>query len=89
MSENTTKPSRNTAHTKDVTMSPNATGAEGGMTSDGEGFGVGTKFSAVLNERMNKSLNRNNGEDIVRPQANTGMIPNAGISKASRKSGRI
>jgi len=82
-----TNPSRNTSHTKDVTASPNPGGAASGATSDGEGFGVGTRFSATLNERENKSINRNNSVD--RPSANTGMIPNAGIGKGSRKTGRV
>ena len=55
----------------------------------GEKMGVGTKYTAVLNERENKSINRNNGSDIVRADANGGMIPNAGISRASRKTGRV
>lgn len=84
-----TKPSRNSAHQKDVTSSPNPKGSAGGQTSEGEGFGVGTKYSATLNERPNKSINRNNGSEIARPSANTGMIPNGSIGKGSRKTGRV
>lgn len=60
-----------------------------GPVSDGEKMGVGTKYSATLNERDNKSINRNNGSDIVRASANEGMLPNGSISRASRKTGRV
>lgn len=86
---NMQKPSRNTTHTEDVTANPNPSGAAGGSPSDGEGFGVGSRYNATLNERANKSINRNNGEGLGRPSANTGMIPNGSISKASRKTGRV
>jgi hypothetical protein len=82
---NKQQPSRNKSHTRDVTMNPNPSAAEGGMPSEGEGMGVGSTYSAVLNERPNKSINRNNGID--RPSANTGMIP--GVTKAQRKTGRV
>lgn len=80
-------PSRNTVHKKDVTSSGNGTATEGGQQGDGEGFGVGTKYSATLNERENKSINRNNS--VERPSANTGVIPNGSIGKGSRKTGRV
>lgn len=79
--------SRNTAHSKEVTNNPNGTSTESGQQGDGEGFGVGTKYSATLNERENKSINRNNG--VERPSANTGKIDNAGIGKGSRKTGKV
>lgn len=80
-------PSRNTTHSKDITNSPNATGTEKGQNTEGEGFGVGTRYNATLNERENKSINRNNSVD--RPSANPGTIPNGSIGKGSRKTGRV
>lgn len=82
-----TIPSRNTTHQKDVTNSGNPTATEGGQTTDGEGFGVGSRYSATLNERENKSINRNNS--VERPSANTSTIPNGSIGKGSRKTGRV
>ena len=86
-------PSRNSSHKVDVTLPPNPKGTDAGEPSDGEsvaqGFGVGTTFKAVLNERPNKSINRNNGSDVVRAQANTGMVDNGGYSKSSRRTGKV
>ena len=85
----TKTPSRNTTHGKNITAVPNALSVEGGMPSEGEGGGVGTLYPTTLVERPNKSINRNNGDDIARPSANSGMIPNGSISKATRKTGRV
>lgn len=78
-------PSRSTKKSVNAKNSANGAGADSGMASDGEGFGVGSSYTAVLNERQNKSINRNNGAD--RPSANTGMVPT--VSKESRKTGRV
>ena len=77
--------SRNTSHTKKVTTSGNGKGGESGMMSQGEGFGVGVSYSTVLNERENKSLNRNAGPS--RPSANKGKIANP--SMGIRKTGKV
>ena len=86
-------PSRNDTHKVDVTMPANPKGTDPGETTDGEsvaqGMGVGTIFKAVLNERPNKSINRNNGSDVVRPQANTGMLANGSYGKGSRRTGKV
>lgn len=78
-------PSRSSKKRVDATAPAKGTDAEGGSTGDGEGFGVGTKHSATLNERANKSINRNSGPE--RPSANSGMI--ATPSMGSRKTGRV
>ena len=60
--------------------------AEGGQIGDGEEIGgVGARYNATLNERMNKSLNRNAGPD--RPMANRGFLPTPGMGV--RKTGRV
>lgn len=78
-------PSRSTKKTVDATRPANPSPAQGGEPSEGENTGVGTKYSAVLKERANKSLNRNAGPE--RPSANPGMIPT--VSQSVRKTGRI
>lgn len=61
-------------------------GSTGSPAPDGEEIRqVGSSYTAVLNERSNKSLNRNAGPS--RPSANRGMIPT--VSSAVRKTGRI
>lgn len=57
-----------------------------GQLSDGEGFPPGTANRAILNERVNKSLNRNAGPE-GRPSANTGTIPLVTLDR--RNTGRI
>jgi hypothetical protein len=78
-------PSRNATHEKEVTRSGHPLDVASGDETDGEGFGVGTRYSATLRERSNKSLNRNAGPS--RPSANTGEIPM--VSQDQRKTGRI
>jgi hypothetical protein len=79
-------PSRNTQHKVAAkTPAEKSLTVEGGETSDGEGFGVGTTYTAVLNERENKSLNRNAGPE--RPSANTGKIST--VTRGARKTGRV
>lgn len=78
--------SRSTKKTVEATRSGNGNSdVERGETGDGEGYGVGTRFSATLNERANKSLNRNAGPS--RPSANDGMI--ATPNQSVRKTGRV
>ena len=81
------KTSRNTKKTVAVTTSGNPTDAERGGTSEGEEFAKtpGSRYSAVINERDNKSYARNSGPE--RPSANSGTIP--GVSMGKRKTGRI
>ncbi len=76
--------SRMQKHTHDATLPGRGSPAQSGMASEGEGGGVGTKYSAVLVERPNKSLNRNAGPE--RPSANPGTIPM--VTQGSRKTGR-
>ena len=78
-------PSRSAKKQIEATHSGNGSAAESGQTGDGEGFGVGSRYSATLNERENKSINRNNGDE--RPSANAGMLPTPGMS--ARKTGRV
>lgn len=55
-------------------------------TSDGEEIrGTGSAYRAVLNERTNKSLNRENVPD--RASANAGKVST--VSMASRMTGRV
>ena len=86
MARNEKIPSRNASHQKDAKNPPNPDSADsGGGNTDGEGMGVGTIYTATLNERENKSLNRNAGPG--RPSANNGEIPTP--DKKVRKTGRI
>lgn len=78
--------SRSRASNINATRGGNGSPAQGGMRGDGEEVGgVGSIYAAVLNERMNKSLNRNAGP--AHPSANTGTIAN--VSMASRNTGRV
>lgn len=77
--------SRSTKKSVDATRPANPSPAEGGEPTDGENTGVGTKYSAVLVERTNKSVTRNYGP--TRPSANPGTIPT--VSQSVRKTGRI
>lgn len=78
-------PSRSAKKQVDATAPGHGSPTESGQLGDGEGFGIGSKYSATLNERANKSINRNNGAD--RPSANTGMIATPGMGV--RKTGRV
>ena len=78
--------SRNKVKRKNVTTSGNGRGGQGGgMMSQGEGFGPGVRYTTTLNERENKSLNRNAGPS--RPMANKGKLPNPGMGV--RKTGKV
>ena len=77
--------SRNTVSRVDVTRGGNSAGLSGDSMTDGEGFPPGVRFSMIINERANKSLNRNSGPE--RSSANNGTI--ASVSMADRKTGRI
>jgi len=78
--------SRNTRKTIPARNTPNPLPVEGGQTTDGEMGGVGSTYTAVLNERQNKSIRGTNiGPD--RPSANTSMIPN--VDDSVRKTGRV
>ena len=82
---NTTKPSRSSTKTLDVTLPGGASGAEGGDPTEGEMNVVGSSYRAIITERENKSLNRNAGP--TRPSANPGMIPM--VRQSQRKTGRV
>lgn len=78
--------SRVSTHKSDATLGGHAAGAaDGGSEGDGEMGGVGSSYRATLNERKNKSMNRNAGPD--RPSANKGTLPL--VSQGQRKSGKI
>lgn len=78
--------SRSTKKKVDATNPGNGSSdTESGQMGDGEGFAPGSRHSAIILERPNKSLNRNSGPE--RPDANTGMIPTVG--KGVRKTGRV
>lgn len=86
MAKDLTRPSRNTKKEQDLTQESRPNPAEGGQMGDGEGFPPGSKYSATLVERQNKSINRNN--DVQdRPSANGAMLPN--VDMGVRKTGRI
>ena len=71
----------------DVTAPSKASAVERGSETTGEGFPVGSKYTAVLVQRSNDSLNHAGGEDLSRPSANTGKLP---VLKAgSRKTGKV
>ena len=78
-------PSRSAKQEVDVTREGHKPSVESGDVTDGEGFGVGTRYSATLRERSNKSLNRNGGPS--RPSANDGVVPAA--SMMDRKTGKV
>lgn len=75
---------RNTKKSVDATRPGQPQATESGMTGDGEGMGVGSRYSATLNERANKSL-RNVGPD--RPSADNADVPTVGMGV--RKTGRV
>lgn len=77
--------SRSTKKTVEATLPGKPGGAAGGEPTEGEGVPAGVRYTAVLTERPNKSLNRNYGP--VRPSANTGMVPT--VSQGIRKTGRL
>lgn len=77
--------SRNRTRRMNVTRGGHGSAASREMAGDGEEVGgVGSRHSAVLNERANKSLNRNAGPS--RGSVNNGTIPNVGMG--SRRTGR-
>lgn len=80
-------PSRSEVKKKDATMPGRGFAAETGEMTDGEltTREPGSRYSAVLNERANKSIRRNAGPD--RPSANDGMVP--GASFGQRKTGKV
>lgn len=78
--------SRNKTRRKGVKLGGGGSGAQGGSTGDGEEIrGAGASYTATLNERQNKSLNRNAGPS--RPMANKGYIK--GVSQGQRKTGKV
>lgn len=77
--------SRSTKKTVNASRRGNPSPAENGMMSEGEGMPVAATQTTILNERPNKSVTRNNGND--RPSANPGMIPT--VDQGVRKTGRI
>ncbi len=78
--------SRNRTHQVDATNAGIGLVAEGGMLSEGEGMGISGRNTGILNERPNKSLNRNSGPE-GRPSANPATMPMAG--RGARRTGRI
>lgn len=77
---------RNQAKRVAATTTGHGSAAAGGDMGDGEEIGgVGSRHTATLNERANKSLNRNAGPS--RPSANTGKVSTPGMG--SRKTGRV
>ena len=86
--DNIRRPSRNRAHRINATNPANPIPALNGELSEGEGIPVAYNQTAILTERRNGTINRNNwGED--RPSANSGTIPNDTIGKPMRKTGRV
>lgn len=86
MARSTELPSRASKHSEEATRSGNKGDVEGGDMTDGEfGAEVGSRYSARLLERSNKSLNRNAGPS--RPCANDGEIPV--VDQGVRKTGRV
>lgn len=77
--------SRASKNQADITRTPPPGAAARRTPGEGEGFGAGTSNRVVINERPNKSINRNNG--VERPSANEGMIPV--VTSGVRKTGRI
>ena len=78
--------SRGTKKRVVATRTGHGSGAQSGATSEGEEIGgTGVRYMTTLNERMNKSLNRNAGPE--RPSANKGAIPV--IGQMYRKTGKV
>lgn len=77
--------SRATKDKADITQPGSPSGAAPRSPGEGEGFGAGNTNRAIINQRPNKSLNRNDG--VERPSANTGRVPTVGAGV--RKTGRI
>ena len=77
--------SRSKKKTAGATNPPNPGDVAGGQATQGEQFGVGVGYTAVLSERENKSLNRNSGP--MHPSANTGKIGH--VTKGRRKTGKV
>jgi hypothetical protein len=78
---------RSTKTTMEITLPGGGKMAEGGMLSEGEGMPVGTRYTAILNQRGRKLGGRNEGLDLSRPSANPGMVTTVG--QGVRKTGRI
>jgi hypothetical protein len=83
-----TIPSRNTSKQGSATVPGHGTDAVmSGSVTDGEltTMAPGSRYSATLNERQNKSLNRNAGPG--RPSANEGKLKTPAMS--ARKTGKV
>jgi len=78
--------SRNTVKRKEASSPGKRSASARGQISQGEGFPTGSRYVTVLNERENKSIQRNNAAQ-GRPSANTGMISNVGMG--ARKTGKV